>query len=242
VEKKSASTFWRLFFLSLILLSLDRLGRLEFVHRRFLSLTRRWRQGGVEQRQQPELDCQTKVAQLEAELARLEEENRAARRLLGADLSPKLKFVPAHLLGLNEREFSLDVGQNQGVQKDAWVMSENILVGRITQVNCCVSQGMFVSHPGFRLAVSIWRSSQERRDLIGKGLLRGGSRSLTVEQILPEEEVAPGDLVASLESGGQFVVGKVVEVGLGTDKVFQKAVVEWLLQPRQLETVFVVKQ
>jgi len=246
-EQNKHRLFRTLIIISLLLFLLDFWGKADFLHGWFLDLTGQERKKTValleEKNREGKENYEVEIAALKLKIIRCQEENKSARRLLGANLSPKLKFFPAHLLGLREDKFKIDVGSHQGVKKNAWVVSENVLVGKIIKTTPFTAEGIFVAGSDFQMAVGIWRVGENdmKSHLIAKGLLRS-KPSLVVEEILPEEKVEKGDLVAGLGAEGQFLIGKVSDVGLDEGKVFKKATVEWFTNPRQLTNVFVVKQ
>ena len=222
--------------ISLFLFFLDKTGKTAFLYRWLFSHQKK--PVSLPENNQPQKSREV----LELELARCQEKNQALRRLLEAKLSPQIQFVPATLLGAGKEKFSLSVGSQQGVKKGAWVVWENFLVGKITKVFPTTSEGVFVSSKDFQMAVSIWRPPQEgiNKLLVGKGIL-DNRPLLTVKEILPDEEVKEGDLVAGLEHNGEFLIGKIKSVSWDEGKVFKKAEINWLVNPRQLVTVFVVK-
>jgi len=233
-------SFWFLLVLSLLFWFSDTKRGFNWLHHFFASLTHRSRQASIPVISSDQ-DDQIKIAGLELKITQLEEENKAARRLLGAGLSPKLKFTPAHFLGLSKSEFVLDKGSLEGVGEGAWVLAKNVLVGKITKTNPFTAWGELVTNRDFRLAVGIWRFGEKEKQLVGKGLLHGGQAPL-IKEIFPEEEVEIDDLVASLEKGGQFLVGRIIQVDWDEGKVFKKAQLDWLANPRELSVVMVVKR
>ncbi len=231
-----------LLILGLLFWFLDAQGSFNWLHRSFGKLTNKGREDVLLlTRKEEDEDPEIKIADLRFRVSQLEEENKSIRRLLGADLSPKLKFIPAHIMGVSRDSFVLDQGSFGGILKDSLVLSENTLVGKIVKANSFNSQGFFLTNNDFRLAVGIWREKEGEKNLIGKGLLRGGV-NLIVGEILPEEMVQEEDLVASLEQGGEFLIGKVVKVDWDQGKVFKKAEIKGFVNLRNLRTVMVVKQ
>lgn len=228
--------------LSLFFWLLDARGSFNWLHQFFGQFTNRARKSAllVVQKEEDE-NWEGQIAVLQLRVSQLEEENKSARRLLGADLSSKLKFIPAHLVGLNPDSFILDQGSFGGILEDSLVLFENILVGKIVKVNSFNSRGIFLTNNDFRLAVGIWRKNEEEKNLAGKGILQGGA-SLLIEEILPEEEVEEGDLAASLEQEGEFLIGQVIKIEWGQGKVFKRAEVKGFIDLRNLRTVMVVKQ
>ncbi len=239
-------SFWVLLVLSLVFWLLDTKGTFGWLHQSFGNITNKGRREALEVIQKEDgkeesVSWETKIVALELRLKQLEEENKSARRLLGADLSPKLKFLPAHILGLNKDSFVLDQGSFAGILEDSLILSENLLVGKVVKVNSFNSQAISLSNSSFRLAVGIWGGEEEGKELKGKGLLQGGA-NLVVGEILPEEEVEEGDLVASLDQGGEFLIGKVTKVDWDQNKLFKNASVQEYINLRSLRTVLVVKQ
>ncbi|MFH1601559.1 MAG: rod shape-determining protein MreC [Candidatus Shapirobacteria bacterium] len=227
--------------ISLLLWILDGRGFLDFIHDFFSKATENARQESVALSQKvPGEKKEAEIEALNLKISQLTEENQSCRRLLGADLSPKLKFIPAQILGVNKEGFVLNVGSFQGLQEGSLILWENILVGKITKVNSFSSEAISIANKDFQLAVGIWRVADENKPLTGKGILRGGP-ALVVEEILADELVETGDLVASLESGGEFLIGRVSAADWEEGKYFKRAAVDWLIDWKTLRTVMVVK-
>jgi len=237
-------SFLVLLFLSLLFWFLDTKGAFNWLHKPFANLTNPARKSALlltQGKLGEDQNQEAKIADLEFKIKQLEEENKSARRLLGADLSPKLKFIPAHVLGISKDHFILDQGSFGGILEDDLVLSGNILVGKVVKVNSFNSEAISLVSNDFRLAVGIWRREEGEEDLVGKGLLQGGT-GLLVKEILPEEEIKKGDLVASLDQGGEFLVGEVISTDWDQNKVFKNATLKGLFNLRNLRTVMVVKQ
>jgi len=233
---------------SLILVVLDSLGLLGWLHQGFTDKTSLWRLSLANKREESVISPQVEtnennLAVCRARLLELQEENQASRRLLGADLPPAMKFIPAHLLGASKNQALLDIGRDQAVKKEAPVLVGEVLLGRVVKTTSSTARVEFLNHPETRLLVGIWR---EKAAVVGepavvKAILKGGE-SMILEEILVQEEVGEGNIVASLDWGGRFVIGRIKKVWQTEDGLFKKAAVDWLANPRSAATVFVVKQ
>jgi len=71
----------------------------------------------------------------------------------------------------------------------------------------------------------------------GKGVTHGTK----VEQILREEPVAEGNLIALLDGPKGVLVGRVIKVNESSDKVFLEAKFEPLVDFNKLTAVFLVR-
>jgi rod shape-determining protein MreC len=190
------------------------------------------------------------VGRLQLELQRLAfeqnqlssclEENERLRKLLGAPLPPKWKFLPAKVIGSGEK-IRIDKGEKDGVKKGMIVVSENILVGRVVEVSNGSSLLETPLTPKVSLPVVIKRAGE--KGIQGRGILRSVGESLILGEVLQSEDIQKGDLVVS---GGDenwpadLLVGQIADVLPKSAEVYQKARVKPLLEYDKLRIIFVV--
>lgn len=238
--------FFSWLFVSLFLFLVDSFGGFFWLHQLFFRLTSPWREMIVKRTASPPSPFvweERRLALCQAKVKELEEENQAARRLLGAGLPPEMKFLPAKLLGRGKEEVFLNVGRQEGIKEGAAVVVENFLLGKVVKLNDFSSQVRLLSARGTRLLVGVWREEREWREgkpPLVKGILKGGE-PLVLEEVLSQEEINKGDLVVSLEEGGVFLIGRISRVWETEDSLFKKAAVDWLIKPAEVMTVFVVR-
>jgi len=235
---------------SLFLLITDSLGLLNWLHRGFEETANPLRQRIIEARvglssPLPQtLELERSLATCELRVSELEEENKASRRLLGANLPAQMKFQSATILGKDLEKIWINVGKLQKVKEGNLVISDNIYVGKVGKVGESSSEVVLLGDPKTRLLVGVWESEKslsESQSPIVKGILKGGSQ-IGIEEILVQEQIQEGDLVASLDKGGVFLIGKVSKLWVLEDGLFKGATVEPLVDPRHLLTVFVVTE
>jgi cell shape-determining protein MreC len=234
--------------ISVVLFLADFLGFLSGIHYRFEKSKAVWQRklwGGDQVSVNRDKDKQLakQLASCRLRVLQLEEENRASRRLLEADLPAKLDYQTAHLLGKSNDSLELDVGENQGVFSGAAVLAGDVLIGRITKVSGNVSWVKLLTSRDSKEIVGIWRNKEglERQEAaLTKGLLVGGE-SLMVEEVLAHEEVEEGDLVASNLPPARFLIGQVEKVWISEDGLYKKVLVKPFEDLNDLSSVFVVK-
>jgi len=190
------------------------------------------------------------VGRLQLELQRLAfeqnqlssclEENEQMRKLLGAPLSPKWKFLPAKVVGAGEK-IRIDKGEKDGVKKGMVVVSENILVGQVVEVGEGSSLLETPFTPKVSLSVVIKRAG--RKGIQARGILRPVGGNLILGEVLQSEDIQKGDLVVS---GGDenwpadLLIGQITDVLSKSAEVYQKARVKPFLEYDKLRIVFIV--
>lgn len=183
-------------------------------------------------------DCQ-------AELARLEEENYQARRLLSAKLKPETKFELAKILSLGNQELIILLDNSERIEKQASVVSGPFLVGKINEVYGRSAKVDLLLSSKIKLPVKIWSSQNDvelEKNLIGEGILSSDGQNLYVKEILDKQPVIPGNWVgAVVETGDIFWIGKIEEVFPTEDKIFQEVRLSWAVDLSKLITLGVVK-
>lgn len=198
-------------------------------------------------------------AQLRARVDGLSLENVALReRVVAAEQTAKLQqaqsgvsqeTVAARVIARDPtgvvHALTLDAGTDQGVAVGHVVVSDQGLVGRVTEVG-----------PGYSKVNPITDSSSSIIALVQRsratGIVRGMfGDALVLEWILQSEDVAPGDVlvtaglalsqeVRSLYPKG-LVIGTVLDVQKADVLAYQKAVVRPAVDERRLERVLILK-
>ncbi|HHY93970.1 MAG TPA: rod shape-determining protein MreC [Firmicutes bacterium] len=206
--------------------------------RTVLSLPELWRQREEWQSRQAE------AMEMQRRLQLLEEENRRLRALLGFRPSLPLPTVGAQVIGRNgDSWFSrilIDQGSGAGVGKDAAVLTERGLVGRVSSLSLSGATVTLISDPGSAVGAKVVRSGDA-------GICYGqvGTPLLRMRFFSREAEVMPGDTVVTSGLGGvfppDFMLGVVVETYQGDYGLVQYAVVRPAVDLERLEKVLVVK-
>ncbi len=139
----------------------------------------------------------------------------------------------------------LGVGTNEGVKVGHIVVSDQGLVGRITEVGANYSKVLLVTDPSSTLSALVEGSR-------ATGIVRGQyGDALIMEWILQTEKVKPGDVVVTAGLGlGEdlrslfpkgLVVGKVVQLQNAEAAAYQRAIIAPAVDLRKLENVLVVR-
>lgn len=233
---------------SVFLFVVDLIGLLGWAHRIFDNSTTSLRAGIVEKKAglaspiSKDLESEREILACQLKVDKLREENSSARRLLGVKLPPGEKYEPARVLGTSKEGLELDIGSDIGIENGAAVLSDGVLVGRVTDLGLSRSRVDLLTSSETKMLVGIWseRDFDGEGQPIVKGILRGGS-SLVIEEITSDEKINEGDLVASLDFGGIYLVGRIKKVWMTDDDLFKKGLVDWLVDPDRLITVFVAK-
>lgn len=161
-------------------------------------------------------DARSENVQLRAQLERLQErrlsyedvlrENEQLRQLLDIQQRSTLDTVAAQVIASGPSNFewtiTLDVGTNDGVQRNMPVITGDGLVGRIIQTTSNTSRVLLAVDPSFQVAAGHARTGEI-------GTLQGnGGDPMIFRPLNPEAQVSVGDgIVTSLYSGGVFPAG-----------------------------------
>jgi rod shape-determining protein MreC len=166
----------------------------------------------------------------------------AARKLeFESVIAPVISRDPSGLL----HTIVLGVGTDDGVRPDDIVVSDQGVVGRVTEVGTNYSKVLLVTDSGSAVSALVQGSR-------AAGLVRGQyGDTLVMDWILQAEAVKVGDVVitAGLSVGNELrslypkglVLGHVVDVSRAEAAAFQRAVIAPAVDLRHLENVLVVK-
>ncbi|MDL2217140.1 rod shape-determining protein MreC [Christensenellaceae bacterium OttesenSCG-928-M15] len=189
------------------------------------------------------------ISQLEERVSKMEtieEENRRLKDLLAfAEGSADIEYVSgsviAHSQGIWFDTFTINLGRNNGVEKDMPVTNAQGLVGRITQVGSTYSKVVSIIDSSMSVSVMIERT---RDSGMVRGKLEPGSANDILElYYLPaDSDLLPGDKVVTSGVGGIYpkgvLVGTVLEVNRPGESDFN-ATVSPAVDFRRIEEVLV---
>jgi rod shape-determining protein MreC len=139
----------------------------------------------------------------------------------------------------------LGVGTDHGVKVGHVVVSDQGLVGRVSEVGSNYAKVLLITDPSSTLSALVEGSR-------ATGIVRGqNGDSLTMDWILQTEAVKPGDVVVSAGLGltGELrslypkglVVGKVLQIQAAEAAAYQRAIIAPAVDLRRLENVLVVR-
>lgn len=139
----------------------------------------------------------------------------------------------------------LGAGADQGVKVGHVVVSDQGLVGRVSEVGANFAKVLVITDPSSTLSALVEGSR-------ATGIVRGQyGDALIMDWILQTEKVKPGDVVvtAGLALDGQLrslypkglVVGKVLQLQNAEAAAYQRAIIAPAVDLRRLENVLVVK-
>ncbi len=175
------------------------------------------------------------------ELTSCLEENKRIKRLLGASLPIKWKFMEAKVIGVSEK-MKIARGKRDGLEEGVNVISEDVLVGKVVFVDEDSSLVQLVNDPSSKIPVVVKRPKMA--GFQARGLLFGQSgKTLLLDRVLQAEFIQKGDLVVSSGDEGwlpDLLIGQIEEVSPKSAEVYQKASVSPLVNYRGLSLVFLV--
>jgi len=162
------------------------------------------------------------IEQMRLEQVRLADDAAQAHRLqalLAFKQQYVAKTVAAQVIGSSGSDLSrtvyIDKGSDDGIKRDMAVITADGIVGKVLLVYPSVSQLLLINDQSSGVGVILEKSRLQ-------GVLRGtGNGEVTLERVMSDEQVAPGESV--LTSGGDRIfpkglpVGTVTKVGQGKD-------------------------
>lgn len=172
------------------------------------------------------------------------EENEKMRRMLGAPVSTKWKFLPAKVISVSD-QMKIDKGAKDGLKEEMVILSENILVGKITKVGEGSSLVQLPISLGVKIPVVVRRPpfAKATVGVQARGLLIGeyGGR-LILDRVLQEEDIQKGDLVVTAGEDWlpDLIIGQVSEVLPKSAEIYRKALVKPLVDYDKLRIVFII--
>jgi rod shape-determining protein MreC len=160
----------------------------------------------------------------------LERENEELRGLLEVRDRGQLETIAARTVALGPSNFewtiTIDVGSEDGVERDMPVINGDGLVGRVIQVTSNASRVLLTIDPNFGAAARVSRSGET-------GTVDGrGGDPLVFRPLDPEIALEVGDeIVTSTYQGGVFPGGIRIGTVSAIDDVANRLAREFLVQP-----------
>lgn len=179
-----------------------------------------------------------------ASLASQRNENENLRKELGLAPWEKFELETAFITLQGDQKtgnwLEIDKGSADGIGEGMPVIvSEGILIGKIGSVSRNTSRIMLLLDPGsFVNAADL--------DTGSKGIVRGEfGLGIVMDLVDQGDPLNQGDLVATSGLGGGIpkglLIGRIQEIKISDDKLFQQALLVPRVRYSELETVFVIK-
>jgi len=187
-----------------------------------------------------------KIKELDAqisELKEIEKENQRLRSLLDFKKRREFSVISAQVIARDASIWSdtaiIDKGRKSGITPNMAVVTEDGLVGRITEVGSTVSRVLLVTDPESRVGAIL----QDSREL---GIVEGTLRSILKMRYLNiDADVKEGDAVLTSGFGGNFpkgiLIGKVIKVEMDKSKLYKYAYIKPAVNLGKLEEILCVK-
>ncbi len=189
------------------------------------------------------------IAQLEqnvGEMEALRQENERLKGLLNfTETAPDLSYVSGEVIGRNQGiwfdTFTINVGRNQGVDKNMPVVNAQGLVGRVTEVGANSCKVIAVIDASMSVSVMVERT---RDNGMIRGTLDTGADSDQMElyYMASDVDLQPGDRIVTTGVGGVYpkglLLGEVVEVSRSEGDY--NALVDPAVDFKRIEEVMVI--
>ncbi|WP_314388737.1 rod shape-determining protein MreC [uncultured Abiotrophia sp.] len=190
-------------------------------------------------------ELQVRVADLEAENGKMKQELNLTESL------SEYTTVHATVIARNPDQWMeslvINVGANEGIQKNMSVMSGNGLIGRIIEVNPTSSKVLLLSNEQSndgKVAASIQIKSGSANGIISGYDRKTKEYSMT--QVDPTVQVAAGDLVQTSGLGGvtpsSLLIGEVTEAKMDDYGLFQTVRIKPAGEMTDIRFVTVIKR
>jgi len=179
-----------------------------------------------------------------AELKEVQHENEILKKELGfSEIKKDHELVPAKVIGRSSTSFfqtiTIDKGKSDGIENGKAVLVEGYLIGTIQESGQNFSQVSLITNSQSLIAVIL-------QDSRGTGILRGGLKGLTVEDIPLDTPVKIGETVVTSDTGSGILsgiaVGQVQDVISSQSEIFQRVNIKSPVELGKIEYVFVLNK
>ncbi|MFC1594470.1 rod shape-determining protein MreC, partial [Candidatus Omnitrophota bacterium] len=171
------------------------------------------------------------------------QENERLKKLLSFKKQSPIRMVAATVIGRDPSNWTsslvIDIGSKEGVKKDAAVLVEGGLVGKVVEVGSKTSKVLLINDTNMSVAAVVQRSREEG---VVTGTLGGNCQ---MKYLSLSADAVSGDTVMTSGLGGVFpkgiTIGTVVEVFEDTSGLMLSCAVAPAVDINKLEEVLVVK-
>ncbi len=191
-------------------------------------------------------ELEAEVANLQAQIIELQQQM-GEYQILSALLDfarayPEYQYVGASVIGRDPSPFvkyiQINRGSNDGLRRGMPVVTQQGLVGRISQIMASAALVQLITDPGIMINVEL---EPERIEGILAGSITG---DVGLDFIPQEATVEPGDLVLTSGLGGNFppniLIGQVTSVRSQDYDLYQSASVQPVVDFEKIEIVLVI--
>ncbi|MDO8513455.1 MAG: rod shape-determining protein MreC [bacterium] len=190
-------------------------------------------------------ELKTRYNQLQSDNISLKEvrhENKLLKGELKFVQSTNLQLISANIILKSPSGFIdsvvINKGSRKGIKINQAVISQGFLIGKINKVYKNTSEVILITSSSSKLPAYL----QESR---GTGVIQGGLKGLSLEDIQLDITPRPGEAVLSSDIGGilprGIPIGSVKEVSLSHSDISRSAAISSPIFFTHLEMVFVVK-
>jgi len=178
-----------------------------------------------------------------SELQEVNHENEILKKELGFIQSHMERvLIPSRVINRSPTSYfqtmRIDKGTDDGVEIKKAVLSEGYLIGIVEEVGKDYSEVSLITNNSSLVPVVL----EESR---GTGLLKGGLKGLSIENITLDTEIKKGENVITSGMGGELPagisIGNVTEIISSKSEIFQRATVKSPIELGKIEFVFVIK-
>jgi len=189
---------------------------------------------------------QREAGALKSRAAALDEalsENKRLKDLLAIRDKLARRSVVARVTGMDFSNWAesliINKGAKDGVKEEMAVLACGVVIGKVTASGRGSSRVSLISDPEIRVSVV----SQRGR---ASGLMYGIAHGRCIMKFIPKEaDIKVGDMIVTSGTSGVyppgFLVGKVLDVKLELNKMYQFAVIEPAINPMAVEEVLAVE-
>lgn len=187
------------------------------------------------------------LEKLKMETARLkeaEQENNELREQLDYQKKSSLEMIPALVVNRDPnnllKSININRGKKDGVKEKAAVLvSEGILVGRVSEVYEDYSRVLLIIDSHSRIPAQI-QNSQASGLILGEHGL-----GLIMDMISQDKVINKGDIVITSDVGDELpkglLIGEIEEINVADNELFQKARIKSPIDFKELNSVFVLR-
>jgi cell shape-determining protein MreC len=168
-------------------------------------------------------------------MGQLNEENEALKKQVRIVETKNRSLSMAAIVGEGFGFARISKGAKDNIRPGLPVVVENVMVGKINQVNDYGGSVNLVNSGGFRAAVVVRGAVSGNRR--ATGLVEGRAGAVRLTRVLREEEISEGDLVVSIDEG--FLIGRIEKIVDGGG-VYKEADVIPAIDLTRLNEVFIV--